>query len=217
MPLEPPEKTAIAFFDGQNLFHSAKIAFGHYYPNYDPLALAERVCLKKNWLLSKTFFYTGVPDFTDDPFWHHFWVVKLGAMGTRRVHTFSRSLRYHNQILTLPDGREYSVMVGQEKGIDIRIALDVVRLARTREYDVALVFSQDQDLSEVADEVKRISIEQNRWIKIASTFPLSPLSLNRRGINGTEWVVIDRATYDACLDSNDYRPKTGRDEPSDHT
>jgi hypothetical protein len=28
-----------------------------------------------------------------------------------------------------------------------------------------------------------------------------------RGINGTDWIKIDRATYDACLDARDYRPK----------
>ncbi len=96
-------------------------------------------------------------------------------------------------------------MVGQEKGIDVRIALDVVRLARENAYDVALLFSQDQDLSEVADEVRAISRVESRWIKIASVFPLSPTSRNRRGVNKTDWIPIDRATYDACLDPNDYR------------
>ena len=36
----------------------------------------------------------------------------------------------------------------------MRIALDVIRLAHRAEYDVALLFSQDQDLSEVAEEVE---------------------------------------------------------------
>jgi hypothetical protein len=101
------------------------------------------------------------------------------------------------------------VLVGQEKGIDVRIALDVVRLARENCYDVALIFSQDQDLSEVADEVRAISIQQARWIKIACAFPVSPTAENRRGINGTDWIRIDRVTYDGCLDPNDYRPKKG--------
>lgn len=74
-------------------------------------------------------------------------------------------------------------------------------------YDVALVFSQDQDLSEAADEVRALSIEQSRWIKVACAFPVSPTYESRRGINGTEWIKIDRATYETCLDPNDYRPK----------
>jgi hypothetical protein len=72
---------------------------------------------------------------------------------------------------------------------------------------VALVFSQDQDLSEVAAEVRTISMEQSRWIKMASAFPVSPASRNRRGINSTDWIRIDRAAYDACIDPRDYRPK----------
>lgn len=89
----------------------------------------------------------------------------------------------------------------------MRLALDVVRLARRREYDVALIFSQDQDLSEVADEVRQISVEGNVWLKVACAFPFSPTSRNRRGINGTEWIKLDRALYDSCIDTRDYRPR----------
>lgn len=109
--------------------------------------------------------------------------------------------------MSLPDGSVTTVLVGQEKGIDVRIALDVVRMARQNRYDVALIFSQDQDLSEAVDEVKIISVEQDRWIKIACAFPVSPTYDNERGINGTDWIPIDRATYNACLDPNDYRLK----------
>jgi hypothetical protein len=128
-------------------------------------------------------------------------------MGTRGVQTFSRSLRYRNQTVRLPGGGTTTILVGEEKGVDVRLALDVVRMARENRYDVALIFSQDQDLSEAAAEVKAISAQQARWIKVACAFPLSPTTENLRGINGTEWIQIDRATYDACLDPNDYRPK----------
>jgi NYN domain len=69
-------------------------------------------------------------------------------MGTRGIKTFSRSLRYRNQSVRLSDGTFTTILVGQEKGVDIRIALDVVRLARENRYDVVLIFSQDQYLSE---------------------------------------------------------------------
>jgi hypothetical protein len=99
------------------------------------------------------------------------------------------------------------VLVGSEKGVDVRLALDVVAAARDNACDVALIFSQDQDLSEVADEVRAISIQQGRWIKTACAFPVSPTYANTRGIRGTDWVRIDRSTCDACLDPRDYRPK----------
>lgn len=208
MPTEPSVKRVIVFVDGQNLFHAAKKAFGYRYPNYDPQALAQRICTSQKWSLAEIYFYTGVPDPTDNAFWHHFWTAKLAVMGTRGIHTFSRPLRYRNQTVVLPNGETTTILVGQEKGIDIRIALDVVRLVRENRYDVALIFSQDQDLSEVADEVRKISIAQSRWIKVASAFPFSPTAENRRGINNTEWIKIDRTIYDSCLDRNDYRPKS---------
>ncbi len=47
------------------------------------------------------------------------------------------------------------------------------------------------------------------WIKCACAFPVSPTVPKTRGINGTDWIRIDRPTYDACIDPNDYRPKKG--------
>ena len=96
MPDEPSLKRAVAFFDGQNLFYAAKQAFGYRWPNYDPLALARAVCaLRMD--LQRTYFYTGLPKASDDPFWNHFWNAKLAVMGMRGIHTFWRHLKYRNQ------------------------------------------------------------------------------------------------------------------------
>lgn len=35
----------------------------------------------------------------------------------------------------------------------------------------------------------------------------SPTYGNRDGINGTDWIQIDRAAYDKCIDGNNYRPQ----------
>ena len=52
-----------------------------------------------------------------------------------------------------------------------------------------------------------IAHERGRWIKIACAYPLSPTTRNRRGIQKSDWIPIDKATYDACLDRRDYRLK----------
>lgn len=202
---EPAIKRAVAFIDGQNLFHHAREAFGYHYPNYDIQKLCDNISKAQTWNLTGIRFYTGVPDPSDDKFWNHFWVSKLAAMGRQGITVFSRSLRYRNKTVKLPNSTTYSFLHGEEKGIDVRIALDIIGMAFRNEYDVALVFSQDQDLSEVADEIRVIARKQNRWIRIACAYPLSPTTTNRRGINNTQWIPIDRATYDACLDSRDYR------------
>ena len=205
MPPEPALKRTVVFVDGQNLFHAVREAFGYTYPNYDIRILAERVCTDQGWQLSQARFYTGIPDAHDDPRWHGFWSAKLAVMGRQEIHVFSRSLRYRNRTVHLPDGTTHAFLAGEEKGIDVRIALDVIRLAHRAEYDVAVIMSQDQDLSEVAEEIRAIAREQNRWIKIACAFPSSPTSQNRRGIDKTDWIKIDRATYEECLDRRNYR------------
>jgi uncharacterized LabA/DUF88 family protein len=207
---EPAIKRAVAFVDGQNLFYAAKNAFGYTYPNYDVSALATAICQKQNWHLSEVRFYTGVPDATDNAGWSLFWTSKLARMGRQGIHIFTRKLRYRNQTVKLPDGNTHTFLVGQEKGVDVRIAVDIVSLAYHKAYDVALIFSQDQDLSEVADEIHTIAKEQIRWIKIACAFPFSPVTTNRRGINNTDWIKIDRKLYDSCLDPQDYRSKKPR-------
>ena len=208
MPSEPSRKGAVAFVDGQNLYHAAREAFGHTYPRYDVLALATEVCRAQQWFLSEARFYTGVADASDNSFWNHFWTGKMSVMGRQGIVIYSRSLRYRNQVIRISDGTEHTILTGVEKGIDVRIAIDVIRLALRRAYDVALIFSQDQDLSEVADEIREIAREQTRWIKIACAYPFSPTSINRRGVDRTDWIHIDRATYERCLDRRDYRPKS---------
>lgn len=206
MPLnEPTIKRAIAFIDGQNLFHHSREAFGYNYPNYDIRKLVEKIVSDHHWDLQGIYFYTGVPDQSDDPRWNRFWTNKLAAMGRQKITVFSRPLRYRNKTVKLPDGTTHTYMHGEEKGIDVRLALDIIGKAVRNEYDVVIVFSQDQDLSEVADEIRVIARQQKRWIRIACAYPYSPTTQNRRGINGSDWIKIDRPTYDTCIDPRDYR------------
>ena len=79
---------------------------------------------------------------------------------------------------------------------------------------MAIIFSQDQDLSEVAREVRDISRSAGRWLKVVSAFPVGPNATVRRGIDRTDWFRMDRDFYDACLDPRDYRPESEADVAS---
>ncbi len=114
---EPTVKRTTAFVDGQNLFHAAREAFGYTYPNYDAQALAAAVCRGQRWSLLNVRFYTGVPDESDNAFWHHFWAGKLAMMGKQGVTVFSRPLRYRNVRVRLPDGTSHTFLAGEEKGL----------------------------------------------------------------------------------------------------
>jgi uncharacterized LabA/DUF88 family protein len=138
MPTEPGVKRAVAFVDGQNLFWAVKASFGYTYPNYDVVALAREITTAQGWQLAATRFYTGIASPLQDPKWHEFWTKKLAAMGSRGVFIFQRELRYAPRTVRLPDGTQQTILVGREKGIDVRLALDLVRLARENLYDVAI-------------------------------------------------------------------------------
>jgi len=207
MPLEPAKKRLVAFVDGQALYHAAKEAFGYDHPNYDVQLLCDAIAAEKCWNLAKIYFYTGIHEWAENSFWHDFWTNKLAMMSTRNIEVFKRYLRYADEEITCEHGKTVTVRVPREKGIDVRIALDVVRLALSDSYDVGLILSQDQDLSEAVTEVNNL-VRRKRWIKLASAFPVSPTTKNDRGIDGTDVIRFGKSIYDACLDPIDYRPKS---------
>lgn len=208
IPEPPPQLYSMAFFDVQNLFRHAKDAFqvhpgdGYHHPNFDPLKLHNKVSEQFGLKPNLTRFYTGIPPQSESPMWSGYWSNRVLALKRAGVIVETRKLRYHTD--TLPDGT--TKKIPQEKGIDIRISLDLVRCARRKEYDVAIIFSQDQDLAEAVVEVKDIAKEQGRFIRIISAYPDSAAATVLRGIDKTEWFRMDQAFYDACIDPRDYRP-----------
>jgi uncharacterized LabA/DUF88 family protein len=194
----------VAFFDGQNLYRSVKAAFGYTYPNYDPAKLSRLICDKQNWQLTSVRFYTGIPRQQDDLFWNKFWTNKLANLGRQKIIVYKRYLAKREKEIETPSGL-ISVPYLVEKGIDVRLSIDIIRMAIKGLYDIALIFSQDQDLSEVADEIHNISKERSIYIKAASAYPDNLDTSYRRGINKTEWIPISKAEYDSCIDSVDYR------------
>jgi hypothetical protein len=198
----------MAFFDVQNLFRHAKDAFqdtpgdGYHHPNFDPLKLHRKVAEDIGCQPTLTRFYTGIPPLSESEMWSGYWSNRVLALKRSNVLVETRKLRYHTE--EMHDGTIKKVP--QEKGIDIRIALDLVRCTRKKEFDVAIIFSQDQDLAEVVTEVKDIAREQGRSIRIVCAFPESTMATSARGIDKTDWHSFDKAFYDACLDPRDYRP-----------
>ncbi len=201
----PTNIRVVSFVDGQNLFYAVKDAFGYEYPNFNPILLSNSICSMNGWNSPKVRFYTGHPSARDNSFWHTFWTRKSNALRRSGVYCYLRTLVYRHSPREINSGELAKVLVGFEKGIDVRIALDLVRLARKNEFDVALIFSQDQDLSEAALEIKEISKEQDRWIKIVSAYPENRTKRKQRGIDQTMWFPFDKSIYDDCIDKRDFR------------
>ena len=192
--------TALGFFDGQNLFRRAKRVFGHSEPNFDPVALHREVSLRGGFQPGAIYFYTGMPAAKHQPRWHTYWENKIAAMRADGVHVTTRPLRYRERFSYDDEGKIDTFTEAEEKGIDIRIALDLVRIARRGELEAAIIYSQDQDLNEALTELEAIAAERQSEFAIASAFPVSPKSTFNRGVDRTQWIEIDKSLYDHCLD-----------------
>jgi len=186
---------AIALVDGMNLFYHAKDAFGYKNPNYDVAKLATAVAKRLGCELVQTRFYVGVPRQDHAPSKHYFWVAKSEAMRQSGVIVYTRPLSRRRP--------------PQEKGIDLRIGLDALALAYERTYDTLIIFSTDQDFTEISHHVDRLSQLQGREIRLVSSYPVAQ-GLRVRGINGFEQHPIPRSVYDQCIDRKDYRPRRQR-------
>jgi len=195
------ELSTIVFFDGQNLYHGAKDAWGYtgnnayFYPSYDVEKLAIALVNKTpNRKLTQIRFYTGVPDpksGTQGKFWHSFWSNKLRYLRNRGVAVYKGRINSSRQ----------------EKGVDVSIAIDLIKLTYEQRYDVALLVSQDWDFGPAIKLAKQIARDQQRCLFFESWFPYGPGSDWDRGIPGTTWMQIDQNLYDTCYDPKDYRGK----------
>lgn len=52
MTPEPAVKRTVTFIDGQNLYFTAREAYGYTYPNYDVRALSRKICELQGWSLA---------------------------------------------------------------------------------------------------------------------------------------------------------------------
>lgn len=191
---EPSTKRAVTFFDCQNLFGIARKWWSYTHPNFNPIELSKLVVRKnQDWSLTGIRLYTGIHDYAKNSKLNQFWNRKLNAHKLKdpRVYIYTAPLLY-------------TINGAKEKGIDIRIALDLIRMARLNEYDVAVLFSQDSDFKEVAVEIRDIARERQRWIKIASVCLCHNHTDSVRGVDKTDWLKISKDDYDSCIDLANY-------------
>ncbi len=152
-------------------------------------ALVER---EPNRSLSEIRFYTGVPDPHRDYFWHQFWNNKLRYLLSKKIYVYRGRVN--------PGG--------QEKGVDVSLAIDLIWLTYEKKYDLAIIVSQDWDFGAAVALAKKIAKDQKRFLYFESAFIYEPyVTKSGRGVPGTKWIHINKMLYDSCRDPVDYRPK----------
>ena len=188
---------SIVFVDGQNLYHGAKNAWmagpgksAYSWPSYDVEKLAATLVSQVTGnSLAQIRFYTGVPNPNQDAFWHGFWTNKLRYLMSKGVKVYRGRINDS----------------GQEKGVDVSLAIDLIQLTHDQAYDRAIIVSQDWDFGPAVRLARHIATGQGRTVNFESAFCFEPGKTNQRGVPGTTWVHIDQKTYDSCNDPRDYR------------
>ena len=69
--------------------------------------------------------------------------------------------------------------------MDVSLALDLVRATYDREYETAIIVSQDWDFGPAVRLAKEIAQAQGRSLVFESFFPVGPGNLSRRGVPRT--------------------------------
>lgn len=131
----------MVFIDAQNMYRGARRAFGlegqpGHYGNFRPIALARFLTQGSDRELVQARIYTGVPTPKNDQVGNAITQRRMAAWiadNPGLIQVFPRPLRY--------DGPR-----GREKGIDVELAIDIVRMAIDDEYDIAILASADHDL-----------------------------------------------------------------------
>ena len=96
-------------------------------------------------------------------------------------------------------------MHGQEKGVDVSLAIDLIQLTHEQAYEAAIIVSQDADFGPAVRLAKQIAHSQSRMLQWESAFVVGGEGGYQRGVPGTHWVPIPKDLYDRCIDPTDYR------------
>jgi uncharacterized LabA/DUF88 family protein len=201
-----PEQRVYIYIDGANLFNSAKRRFGYKEPNCDIAKLARAVvALKPNRKLLQTHYYIGVPEAQHDARRNAWWNRKLMVTGKHGVKVIRRKLKPRELVIDIRGVVHHNSKTTKliEKGIDLRLGLDLVKHTLTQAFDVAIIFSQDGDLAEAVQDAYELAAKQKRRIAIECAYPIDGLG-PQYGISKATALEFDRVLYDACIDPSDY-------------
>lgn len=201
--MESNDRKADFFIDGQNLFLTVKRLYGYQHPNFDVLKLCTSIAEKKGWEVGTIRFYTGMPGQVESPHWHDYWARRLADLGKNGVQIFNPPLRYRTSKESFPDGTWRNVTHATEKGVDVRIALDIVKSAIAGRSALVLL-SQDNDMSVAVEEAHSVAKAAGRKLEVACAYPTSDFR-SGRGVEGTSWIPMSKDFYDLNIDARDFR------------
>lgn len=169
-----PERVAV-FIDGANTYRAFIQAFGS--ARYSPLRLATLLAAGRD-LVRTNFYVAAVPQ-------------DMGLQLYAGQQKFLRRLNREAGLTVWVGRMAHAGGRWYEKGVDVKIATDMVALAYAGEYDVAVLVSGDGDLAPGVHEVRRIG----RRVENAMTRARRSWHLVQES---TRFIPIGRALFERC-------------------
>lgn len=200
------------FIDGQNVTIGARYAFGH--GNMHPLLLARALAGSDD--LVEVRYATGIPNPEFDPERFESQRRRHDLMVATDVVVLEKPLRYRWEWSirdrNLGDPRKSQGEVtkarvksrnrGQEKGIDVWLALDALVMCTRDDLDCVIVATADSDLDMVRDYVRMVP--GNETTKVVQARVLDDQHELRQSPAWDATLAIDRAMFEASRDDFDY-------------
>ncbi len=201
------------FIDGQNITIGARYAFGGT-GNLHPLLLGRALAGDDE--LVEIRYATGIPDHGIDPGRAEAAMRRHDLIRRTDVVLLERTLRYRwewqVQDRDLPDPRDHPGEVrqarvksknrGQEKGIDVWLALDALAMCARSDIDRVVLASADSDMDTVPEYVRTIPGQESTTVVAAKVLPDGKTLRPNEAYDDT--VAIDRTIYELAKDDFDY-------------
>lgn len=210
--METPDKL-IVFVDYQNTYMAAREAFfddavdHHTCGQIHPLKLGELLAERSNQtrtdgrrtVLHQVRLYCGMPDSEKDP--------KGNSARLRQVQIWGRmpGVQVLHRPLRYPGGS----LPPQEKGVDVQLAVDVIRMALQGEYQLGVIFSRDTDLRPVLETMLDLKSHINVTCTVAAWQPDTGRRHSLQVPNHRVWCYyLTRRDFNSVADKRDYRQES---------
>ena len=199
----------ILFIDAQNVYHRARETFApgtttHIDGQIDPWAVSKLIAARggprqEPVEVSGVRIYTGYHTPERDSRAYASYRKQRAYWEQSGCHVVARAVRYSG-----PDDRH-----GREKGIDVALAVDYVRLAIQHEFEIGVVFSVDTDLAPALEFVQ--SLNDPRLIPATAAWH-GERAVSQINVPGVWCHRLSKADYTAVHDPTDYSPPESVEE-----
>lgn len=209
----PSTKRVAVFVEADEFYGLVKRVYGIKFISFQPDMIASEVTkMLENrdeeniaWELTKTNVYVTHQGEKDNPRWYGIW-RRLTNRWRKYSSVFSHEWNLTTaNVISREDGNIHSERAFRNDYAHTQLICDVMTTLHNDEADVIVLVTKDKSLSVLAQNIRQISYDNKRWIKVVNAFPyIKPeagvVNNHHVGIDKTDWLHLDRDFYDRCVE-----------------